>query len=117
MKTTITFMKGTIAKKDTLFGPKFQFPFVVWACMRPARTPKHLKEGIIRLFIEKKFNRSLHIENTSGSTVDEKTGSREGITPKTKRNRCMGQKSESSLNNMTMLTFNGTILLMCVWTC
>jgi hypothetical protein len=71
MKTMITFMKGTIAKKDTLFGPKFQFPFVVWACMRPTHTPKHLKEGIIRLFIEKKFNRSLHIENTSGSTVDE----------------------------------------------
>jgi hypothetical protein len=23
MKTTITFMKGTIAKKDTLFEPKF----------------------------------------------------------------------------------------------
>jgi hypothetical protein len=31
MKTTITFMKGTIAKKDTLLGSKFQFAFVVWA--------------------------------------------------------------------------------------
>jgi hypothetical protein len=110
-------MKGTIAKKDTLFGHKFQFPFVVWACMRPTRTPKHLKKGIISLFIEKKFNRSLHIENTSGSTLDEKTGSRGGITPKTKRNRCTGQKSEFSLNNMAMLTFKRTILLMCVWTC
>jgi hypothetical protein len=60
--------------------------------MRPTSTPKHLKEDIIRLFIEKKFNRSLHVKNTSGCTVDEKTGSREGITPKMKRNRCMGQK-------------------------
>jgi hypothetical protein len=79
MKITITFMKGTIAKKDTLFGPKFQFLFVVWACMRLASTPKHLKKCIIRLFIKKKFNRSLHVENTSGSTVDEKIGSSEGI--------------------------------------
>jgi hypothetical protein len=31
MKTTITFMKGTIAKKYTLLGPKFRFAFVVWA--------------------------------------------------------------------------------------
>jgi hypothetical protein len=31
MKTTITFMKGTIANKYTLLGPKFQFVFVVWA--------------------------------------------------------------------------------------
>jgi hypothetical protein len=31
MKTTIIFMKETIAKKYTLLGPKFQFVFVVWA--------------------------------------------------------------------------------------
>jgi hypothetical protein len=31
MKTTITFMKGTIAKEDTLLVSKFQFAFVVWA--------------------------------------------------------------------------------------
>jgi hypothetical protein len=55
------------------------------------------------LFIKKKFNRSLHVENTSGSTIDEKTSSGESITPIAKRNRCMSQKSESSLNNMTML--------------
>jgi hypothetical protein len=85
--------------------------------MRPTSTPKHLKEGIIRLFIKKKFNRSLHAENTSGSTVDEKTSSGEGITPIAKRNRCMSQKSESSLNNVTMLTVNGTVLLMYMWTC
>jgi hypothetical protein len=74
--------------------------------MRPASTPKHLKEGIIRLFFKKKFNRRLHVENTSGSTIDEKASSGEGITPIAKRNRCMSQKSESSLYNMTMLMFN-----------
>jgi hypothetical protein len=31
MKTAITFMKGTIAKEDTLLGSKFQFAFIVWA--------------------------------------------------------------------------------------
>jgi hypothetical protein len=40
--------------------------------MRPASTRKHLKEGIIRLFAKEKFSRSLHVENTSGSTVDKK---------------------------------------------
>jgi hypothetical protein len=34
--------------------------------------------------MKKKFNRNLHVENTSGSTVDEKIGSGEGITPKRK---------------------------------
>ena len=31
MKTFISFMKGAIAKKDTLFGSKLQLAFVVWA--------------------------------------------------------------------------------------
>ena len=31
MKTLIAFVKRTIAKKDTLFGPKFELTFVVGA--------------------------------------------------------------------------------------
>ena len=117
MKTFVTFMKGTIAKKDTLFGPKLQLAFIIRAKMRPASTPKNFKESITGLFIKEKFKGSLHVENTCGSTVDKKTSSGKSITPKPKRNRCMGQKSETSLNNMTMLTFDGTILLMSMWTC
>jgi hypothetical protein len=117
MKTFVTFMKGTIAKKDTLFGPKFQLAFIIWAQMRPASTTKHFKESIVRLFIQEKFNRSFHVKNTCGSTVDEKACSGESITPKPKGNRCMGQKSKTSFNNMTMLTFYRAILLMCMWTC
>ena len=61
MKTFISFMKRTIAKKDTLFGPKFQLAFIIWTKMRPASTPKHFKESIVGLFIKEKFNGSLHV--------------------------------------------------------
>ena len=105
MKTFVTFMKRAIAKKNTLLGTKLELTLVIWTEMGPASTPKHLEKGVVRLFIKENFNGSLHIQNTSGSTIDEKTCSGESITPKTKRNRCMGQKSQTSFNNVTMLTF------------
>jgi hypothetical protein len=55
MKAFVPFVKGTIAKEDTLFRPKFQLAFVVRAQMRPAGTPKHFEECIVRLFIKQKF--------------------------------------------------------------
>ena len=61
MKTFVAFVKRTIAKKDTLFGPKFQLMFIVWAKVRPASTPKHFKKSVVRLFIKKQFNGSLHV--------------------------------------------------------
>ena len=106
MKTFVTFMKRAITKKNTLLGTKLELTLVIWTEMGPASTPKHLEKGVVRLFIKENFNGSLHIQNTSGSTIDEKTCSGESITPKTKRNRCMGQKSKTSFNNMTMLTFD-----------
>ena len=105
MKTFVSFMKRAITKKNTLLGTKLELTLVIWTEMGPASTPKHLEKGVVRLFIKENFNGSLHIQNTSGSTIDEKTCSGESITPKTKRNRCMGQKSQTSFNNVTMLTF------------
>ena len=91
--------------KDTLLGTKLKLVHVIWTKMRPASGPKNLEESVIRLFIKENFNGSLHVQNTSGSMVDEKTCSGEGITPKLKPNRCMGQKSKTSFNNVMMLAF------------
>jgi hypothetical protein len=33
-----------------------------------------------------------------------------------KRDRCMSKKSETSFNDVMMLTFSSTVLLMCMWT-
>ena len=117
MKTFISFMERAIAKKDTLLGTKLKLALVIRAKMWPASTPKNLKKCIIRLFIKENLNGSLHVQNTSGTTIYEKTCSGESITPESERNRCMGQKSKTSFNNVTMLTFHRTILLMCMWTC
>ena len=117
MKTFVTFMKRAITKKNTLLGTKLKLAFVIRTEMWPTSTPKNLKEGIIRLFIKENFNGSLHIQNTSGGAVYVQTCSGKSITPEPKRNRCMGQKSKTSFNNVTMLTFHRTILLMCMWTC
>ena len=89
MQTFVSFMKRAITKKYTLLGTKLELALVIWTEMGPASTPKHLEKGVVRLFIKENFNGSLHIQNTSGSTIDEKTCSGESITPKTKRNRCM----------------------------
>ena len=86
MKTFVPFMKRAIAQKNTLFGAKLKLVLVVRAEMWPASAPKDLKKGIIRLFIKENLNGSLHIQDTSGSTVYEKTCSGESITPESKRN-------------------------------
>ena len=93
MKTFVSFMKRAIAKKDTLFGSKLHLAFVIWTEVWLASTPKNLEKGVFRLFIKANINGSLHVQNTSGSTVYEKTCSGESITPKPKWNRYMGQKS------------------------
>jgi hypothetical protein len=61
MKTLITLMHGTISKEHTLFGPKLEFATIVRAKMRPACTPKHFEEGIIRRFMKQEFNRCFHM--------------------------------------------------------
>ena len=105
MKTFVSFMKRAITKKNTLLGTKLELTLIIWTEMGPSSTPKHLEKGVVRLFIKENFNGRLHIQNTSRSTVDERACSDERITPKPKRNRCMVQKSKTSSNNVTMLTF------------
>ena len=50
MKALVAFVYGTITKKDTFFGSKFKFMFVVWTKMGPTCTSKDLEKSIIRYF-------------------------------------------------------------------
>jgi hypothetical protein len=84
--------------------------------VRPTSTTEHLKKGVIRYFLKKNFKRSFHIKNTCRKPIYQKTGCGKSITPKPKRNRCMREQSKTSFNQVTMLSFSSTVLLMCMWT-
>ena len=53
METFISFVKRAIAQKHTLSGPKLKLMIVIGSKIGLTSTPKHLKEGVIRCFIEK----------------------------------------------------------------
>ena len=48
MEALVAFMERTIPKEHAFFRPKLKFSTIIWAKMRPTRTPKNLKKGIIR---------------------------------------------------------------------
>jgi hypothetical protein len=109
-------MERMIAKKDTLCGTKLKLIAVVGTGVRPTSTAEHLKKVVVWYFLKKKLKRSFHIKNTCSKPIYQKTGRGKSITPKSKRNRCMREQSKTSFNQVTMLSFSNTILLMCMWT-
>jgi hypothetical protein len=112
METFVTFVKRTITKENTFFRAKLELMLIIWTDMRPTCTPKYLEKGVIMRCVEELFNRSFHVENTCRQAVNEETGYKECITPKKKRNRRMSKKCETNFNDVTMLAFRSTILLM-----
>jgi hypothetical protein len=79
MKTLVSFMKRTVAQKHTLLRSKLKFMIIIWTKMRPTRTAKHLKKGVVRCFFEKTLKRSFHIDGATRKPVDEETGSSKSI--------------------------------------
>jgi hypothetical protein len=85
--------------------------------MRPTSTAKHFKKGVIRRLVEQLFYWSFHMEYMSRHTINEKACRKESITPISKRHRCMSKQGETSFDNMAMLAFSSTILLMSMRAC
>jgi L-serine deaminase len=56
----------------------------------------------------------LIVKNRGGETVDEITNGLKGIIPKMKGYAGMIEKGKTSFNNVTVFTFNDTVLLMSV---
>jgi hypothetical protein len=52
MKALVTFVYGTVAKKNTFLGEKLKFMFIVWTKMGPTCTAKHFEKGIVWRFME-----------------------------------------------------------------
>ena len=115
MKTLVAFVESTITKEDTLFRTKLKLSIIVGPKVRPTRTTKNFKECIVREFLEQKLKGCLHMEKSSGSSIDQKTRSGKSITPKPKRHRSMSKKSEASFNDVAVLALNRAVLLMCMW--
>jgi hypothetical protein len=54
---------------------------VIRAKVRPTRTTKHFKEGVVRRFIEKTLKRGVHVDSATGKPINQETGCRECIIP------------------------------------
>jgi hypothetical protein len=53
IQTFIPFVRGIIAKKDTLLGSKLNLMGIVWSKLRPTRTTRDLKPSVVRLSTKK----------------------------------------------------------------
>ena len=58
-----TFVKGTIAEKDTFLGAKREFALVIRSKVWPASIAKHTKGFIVRCGVEKTLCGSFKIEH------------------------------------------------------
>jgi hypothetical protein len=90
MKTLVTLMHGTVAKKHTFFRAKLELATVIGTKMWPACTPKNFEKAIVRWLMEEKLNGRLHTKKACGQAIDEITRSGESVAPKAKGHRSMG---------------------------
>jgi hypothetical protein len=70
VKTLEAFVKITITKKGTLFGPKLEFTRIVRSQIRPTSTPEGAKGKIIWFVMKKAFKRSLTMNDFARKTID-----------------------------------------------
>ena len=112
METFVPLVKKTISQKNTFKRTRLKFVGIIWAKIWPTRASKGFEERVIRSGVEQFFERRFILENLSGKTIDEITCRLEGIIPISKRHAGMREKSQTCFHNVTMLTFNGAILLM-----
>ena len=89
MKAFIPFVHRTIPKEDTFFRTELKLATIIRTEMRPARTTEHFKKRVIRHLTKQEFKWSFHMKEPRREPIDEKTGCSKGITPKTKRDRCV----------------------------
>lgn len=82
----------------------------------PTLGSKNFEKGVIRLFFVKKEMRRFIFERRRGEKIYKESCGLESIDPKLIRKRGHCKKGKSRLNYMMMLTFNDTILLVCVRT-
>ena len=112
METFVPLMKKTISQKNTFKRTRLKFVGIIWTKIWPTRATKGFKKRVIRSGVEQFFERRLILKNWSGKTINEITCRLKGIIPISKRHARMREKSQTCFHNVTMLTFNGTILLM-----
>jgi hypothetical protein len=81
MEIFVAFMNRAISKEHTLNRTKLNFSAIIGACMRPTGASKHLKNGVIWALTKEALNRSLHLDDSGGHAIDEKTRRGESIAP------------------------------------
>ena len=74
MKTSITFVKRTVAKKQTFRRLKSKLVLIIWSQIGKASTTKYLEKVVIRFLSKKSFKRRCKLEIRCRKSVQEICG-------------------------------------------
>lgn len=110
-----TLMLCTITKKNTLLGTEHEFTSVVGVKIRPTSTTKNTKGVIIWASMKKPLHGCFIVDNTAGKHINEMDIGEKRLIPKLEGHRGASKQGKAYFNNMPMLTFSRTVLLVCVW--
>ena len=103
-----------IAKKNASLRPKINFMIIVRTKVRLRSTPKNFKKIVIWSFIIKKFKKGFDMCDKRGEPINQVSGSEKSFIPIFLRNRGRRKKMNTNFNNVTVLSLNRSILLMCM---
>jgi hypothetical protein len=90
--------------------------FVIGTKIRPARTTGNSKGLIIGCSMEQAFYRSIMINHFSRKKIYKKSGYEKIFIPIFERHRGISKQCKTNFNNVMMLAFSRTILLMSIRT-
>ena len=89
---------------------------VIRAEIGPTSTPKGFEKSVVWRGVEQFLIGRLELKNGCWKSIYEITGRLKSIIPISKGSMGMGQQSKTKFNNMAMLMFYGSILLVSVGT-
>jgi len=90
---------------------------VVRTKIGPAFTSKNFKEVVIRSFVKEDLIWGGIAVDTGGKAINKKTCCFKSRIPVSKGDMRVSKESKASVNNLSVFTFNTTILMMCMGTC
>lgn len=111
IKTFISLVYSPISKEQTWRRTRFNFMSIIGSQWMITQTTKSLKKEKIRSLTKQLLQRWLMKMNYSRKTINEIYGSEKCIIPELQGQRSMRQKSETHIDNLTMLSFYNSIIL------
>jgi hypothetical protein len=105
-------MIQTIVDEGALLIVEIKLLGIIGVQIQPARTTKCSEKRVGWSFVKQLFKWRKWIKNGYWQAINKKNGHEKSLIPKHKRHERMGKESNTTINNVALLSFRKPILLM-----